>query len=204
MDKHEKSKTHVGSAEGSDPVIDQFTASLIRRKARQLVGRAGFSRSDGEDIEQELRLKLIKHLSAFDPEQGTRRAFVATVVERCAATLLRDKSAEKRDHRRVCSLNIIIAEEGGPVEWGETIGLREHNARRGVQPRDDLELAQVLTDVADVIASMPPELRDLAESLKVGSLSQIARRMGVPRTTLNESVRRIRRRFERAGLKDYL
>ncbi len=38
----------------------------------------------------------------------------------------------------------------------------------------------------------------------IGYAYHIARDMGVPRTTLNESVRRLRRRFESAGLKDYV
>jgi hypothetical protein len=59
-------------------------------------------------------------------------------------------------------------------------------------------------DITEVVTKLPDELRDLAERLKTRSVSEIARDMGVPRTTLNESVRRLCRRFESAGLKDYL
>ena len=55
-----------------------------------------------------------------------------------------------------------------------------------------------------VLDRLPPKLRDLAERLKGDSLSQIARDTGVPRTTLYESVRRLRQIFERAGLGKYL
>jgi transposase-like protein len=61
-----------------------------------------------------------------------------------------------------------------------------------------------VTDLAEVIDSMPGELRDLAKRMKTQSISAIAREIGVPRTTLNDAVRRLRQRFEQAGLRDYL
>jgi len=201
-----KSRVTSPSSDASEPIVDQFTARLVRRKARQLIGRAGFTKSDREDIEQEFWLKLVKHLSSFDPRQGHRHAFVTTVVERCAATLLRNKTAEKRDHRRVRSLNVVIAddEHEGPVELGDTVSRRELDARLGHAPRDEHDLAQLALDIASVIASLSPEMRELAERLKTDSVSQIARDLGVPRTTLNDRVRELRRRFEDAGLRDYL
>ncbi|MCX7428988.1 MAG: hypothetical protein NTW96_25600 [Planctomycetia bacterium] len=55
-----------------------------------------------------------------------------------------------------------------------------------------------------MMVTLPDRLRDLAERLKSQTISKIARDIGVPRTTLNESVRRLRQRFENGGLKDYL
>ena len=40
--------------------------------------------------------------------------------------------------------------------------------------------------------------------MKTQSISAIAREIGVPRTTLNDTVRRLRQRFEAAGLRDYV
>jgi RNA polymerase sigma-70 factor (ECF subfamily) len=99
---------------------------------------------------------------------------------------------------------IIDYDDNGPIELGETISQREYNARRRRFPRSPAELAQLAGDVADVLAKAPEELRDLAERLKTQSVSEIARDTGVPRTTLYEAVRHLRRRFESAGLKEYL
>ena len=55
-----------------------------------------------------------------------------------------------------------------------------------------------------MIAGLPAGLRELAESLKTESISEIARRTGVPRTTLNGRVRQLRERLAQAGLKNYL
>jgi len=43
-----------------NPQADEYVARLVRIKARQLVGRYGFTESDREDIEQELTLHLLE------------------------------------------------------------------------------------------------------------------------------------------------
>ncbi|MBI1900551.1 MAG: sigma-70 family RNA polymerase sigma factor [Planctomycetia bacterium] len=184
--------------------IDRFARGIIRRKVKQLVGRAGFKQQDREDLEQELILRLLQALPSFNPKKAHRNAFVTTVIERAVASILRDKQAEKRDHRRVSSLFVLIDTPCGPTELASTISQAEYDARRGRCPRSLEEMAQLIRDVADLMARLPPDLRDLAEPLMTQSKSEIARELDTPRTTLNEWVRRIRRRFERAGLKDYV
>ena len=196
----------AGSSPSTDGelILDGFTTRLIRRKARQVVRRAGFSRSDRDDIEQELRLKLVKDLASYDPDQGHRHAFVVTVVERCVANLLRNRAAEKRGCRCTCSLDVVIEDgEEGPTELGETIGDRQYNARRVRWPRDAHELIELTADIEKVLADLPPELRELAEALKSESISAIARRTSTPRTTLYQRVRQLRRRFVEANSRDF-
>jgi RNA polymerase sigma-70 factor, ECF subfamily len=185
--------------------IDRFTRGIIRRKINQLIGRAGFTEQDRRDLEQELILRLLQSLPSFDPTQAHRNVFTTTVIERYVANVLRNKRAAKRDHRRSRSLNVVIGEEEEiPIELGDMISQRELDARRVCHPRSDEEVAMLVQDLADVMAKLPDELRGLAERLKSQTVSEIARDMGIPRTTLNESVRRLRRRFENAGLKAYL
>jgi RNA polymerase sigma-70 factor (ECF subfamily) len=207
MPSHQKpnSKPEPVSSSPNEPALDDFASRLIRKKARQLVGRAGFTRSDQDDLEQELALKLLKHRAAFDPAQSHWYAFVTTVVERHAATLLRNKQVEKRDHTRATSLHIIVEDPvNGPSALADTIGQRELDARRGRSSRSDLELAELVQDVAAVLASLPPEWREACERLKRGSVARAARDLGLPRTTLSSLLRRLRERFEAAGLGDYL
>ena len=188
-----------------NPSDDPFTRGIIRRKVKQLIGRAGFTSSDREDIEQELWLKLIKHLPAFDPKKGTRQAFVVTVVERYAANIFRNKRAEKRDHRRACSLNVTIEfTRDGPTELAQTISDRELDARLGRDRRSDEERADLAMDLDNVIATLPEDWQTLLELRKTQTISEVAREMGVPRTTLNGRILRIRQRFEDAGLREYL
>jgi RNA polymerase sigma-70 factor (ECF subfamily) len=185
--------------------LDSVARRNIRRRARQLVGRGGIAEHDLEDLEQELACHLLKCWPSFEPAKGHPTVLVTVVVENALANILRDRQAQKRDGRRVRSLNVFVdVGEETPVELAQAIGPREHGAWRGRHPRSPEELAQLASDVARVLVGLPAKLRDLAERLKEDSLSQIARDTGVPRTTLYESVRRLRQIFERAGLGKYL
>jgi RNA polymerase sigma-70 factor (ECF subfamily) len=185
--------------------LDAFAANLIRCKARQLVGKAGFTRSDQEDIEQELTLRLLRRASAFDPGQAHWNVFVTTVVERCAASLLRDRRAEKRDHRRTTSLHQPLEiDDEGQVEVAAVIGQDGHDRRLGRVSRADREHKELEIDLSAVLGRLPQDQRDLAERLKLASVSQVARDLNLPRTTLLRRMERLRRRFEKALLRDYL
>ena len=194
-----------GGGSACAPKLGRFEYGIVRRKVKQIIGRAGYTRQDKEDLEQELLTRLLQGLKSFDPNVAHRKAFVTAIVERSVASIIRDAEAQKRDHRRIGSLQLLVeVTEDGPTELAETIGDREYNGRRCRNPRSDEDLAQLVTDLADVIDSLPDELRDLAERMKTKSISAIAREIGVPRTTLNDTVRRLRQRFETAGLRGYV
>lgn len=185
--------------------VDRFTRGIIRRKVKQLIGRAGFTRQDREDLEQELLARVLQSLPRFNPAQAHRNKFITTVVERYVANILRNKQAAKRDHRRVTSLNVMIEiTHEGPTELAQTVGERELDARLGRWRRSEPELAQLAIDVAEVIVTLPESWQTLLELRKTQTMQQIASEMGVPRTTLNDWMRRIRQGCENAGLKDYL
>jgi RNA polymerase sigma-70 factor (ECF subfamily) len=167
-----------------------------------MIGQSGLTPQDREDLEQELTAKVLQRLGPLDPRRH-HEALLTVVVERLVANVLRDRRAEKR-RVRVRSLAAPAAAEDGPNELAAAVGRPEMNARLGVRPRTDEELAQLAADVADVLAALPAELRALAERLKTKSIAEVARDLGVPRTTLYEAIRLLRMRFERAGLKHYL
>jgi RNA polymerase sigma-70 factor (ECF subfamily) len=172
-------------------VLQSFARSIVRRKARLLVGRAGFTAQDVRDLEQELLLRLLKSLPRFDPEQAHVNVFVTTVVERSVAMLLRERRAKKRA-AAVRSLDALAA-DGGPAE--------PPDHRDGGR---DAERSDLAYDLAEVLSALPAGLRDLAERLKERTVSQAARDLNVPRTTLLRQVERLRRCFEDAGLRIYL
>jgi hypothetical protein len=82
----------------TDPSQDRFIRGIIKRKVGQLMGRAGFTLQDRESLEHDLLARVFDSLSKFDPEVGHRNKFVTAVVERYVANILRDKTADKRDH----------------------------------------------------------------------------------------------------------
>jgi len=191
--------------ENSNEKIDRFTRGIVRRKVRQLFGRAGFTAQDREDLEQELYTRVLQSLPLFNPDQAHRNKFITTVVERYVRNILRNARAEKRDYTRIGSLNVIVEiPDEGPAELAETIDHRELDARLGRHRRTEEELAELAIDLADVIATLPQSWQTLLELRKTQTMQEIADEMGVPRTTLNGWMRRIRQRCEDAGMADYL
>jgi RNA polymerase sigma-70 factor (ECF subfamily) len=169
--------------------IDPAVRELIRRKAGQLIGRAGLTPQDRDDLEQKLVLHLLRRLP--DGARAYPEALVLAVLFRYAANILRAGRAAKRDSRRARPLG-----GSGDVPAG--------GDRRRPAVRTDEEWAELASDVADVLAGLPPDDRDLAERLMRQSKAAAARGLGVPRTTLYVALRRLRARFERAGLRGYL
>lgn len=195
----------MGNACTYHVINDQFTTDLIRRKARQLVGRSGFTQSDCSDIEQELRLHVILRSDSFDSRRAHWAPFVTAMVDRLVADILRRMRSQKRGHGRVCSLNDPIGVDNDcVVERADLVAEHERTVHRGSVSLSGHELATLKADMCDTIATLSPELRWLAEAMKTDTVTEIARRSGVPRTTLNDRIRKIRRRFERAGLREYL
>lgn len=171
-------------------VLDQFSSRLIRRIAWRLTRYAGLSKRDREDLEQELTVRLQESLANFDPAQAHRNVFITTVVERNARKIIRDRLTQKRSNCRVGSLDAML-------EDGED-GLPEL-----ARESHDLEHADAAIDVAELIARLPADLRDIAERLKTQSISQAAREMGIPRTTLRRRLEKLRRHFSAAGYGDF-
>ena len=63
------------------------------------------------------------------------------------------------------------------------------------------ERADLALDLDGVLAALPAELRDLAVRLREQTVSQAARAMNVPRTTLLRQVERLRQCCEDASLR---
>jgi RNA polymerase sigma factor (sigma-70 family) len=168
----------------------------VRRKARQLVGRAGVRPLDREDIEQELALHLWQALRNFNPEAGSPGAFVATVLARAGHSLLRRRNSRKRGKGHVhCSLTNEYEDPEGNI-MGDQTDLVLCDADRPHEIAFDLA-----HDVDVVLAQLPPHLRQLAEDLKRQKVSEIARRTGVSRSTIYTRIAELRSAFSAAERK---
>ena len=128
------------------------------------------------------------------------------MVEHKIATLIEAKKAGIRDYRRCpFSLNDRFEDEDGrSVERVDTFDQEDYLLRTGAQSRPADELSALTIDVAAVLETLPPELRELCRSLKAESVTEISRDTGIPRGTIYESIKKLREIFEDAGLKDYL
>ena len=186
--------------------IDDYAVRIIKYKARQLVGRVGFTESDRQDLEQEMVFDLLRRLPKFKPERAQRNTFIARVVEHKVATIIEAQKAGMRDYRLCsCSLNDRFEnEEGGSVERIDTINQDDYLQRTGKLSRPISDLRGLSIDVRSAVEKLPPELRELCKRLQTESVTEISRDTGIPRGTIYESIKKLRTLFEDAGLKDYL
>ena len=181
--------------------IDATIEAIIRRKARSLVGCAGLTRDDCPDLEQELRMLLLRPLWESAPAGPGRAAYAQRLVDRFAANILRDRQTAKRDGGPHASLATPL---GGEVpDLAAAVGATEQNNVRGTAPRADLELRQLALDVAEALERLPDDLRALATALFTESLTALARRLGVARSTLRDRLRPLWERFARGNLDEY-
>lgn len=185
--------------------LDAYAHNLIRKKARQLVDQAGLAAHDADDIAQDLVLVLLRRLAAFDATRGCRQAFITLLVNHAVANWLRARRAVGRTPPGRCSLeDAVVDADGRRVRRSATVAEASAHAHRGWTRRTAGERAELAADVATVLAGLPPRLRTLATRLLTQSLADVARDMGVPRTTLATALQQLRHRFERAGLRHYL
>ena len=112
---------------------DSFASRLIRRKAHQLVRHPSFSKSDRPDIEQELAMELVLKYRCFDPERARETTFIARILESKVVSLVRTRTAEKRDFRRTGKpLDETVRDsDGGSVERAQTLNATSATRRGG-------------------------------------------------------------------------
>ena len=187
-----------------NPFEDDFTRALIRRKAMQVARSGGFTPSDREDLEQELYMRILQAWRQFDPDQSHPKKFLTTVVERHAATLIRQRRANKRDDRTCTSLSLHIDAPRESLQVvGDAVTNHQLDARLGRKRREHTDLAELRADLAEVMATLPTHWQDFLERRKTYSVSEIATQLQLPRSTLNSWMAQIQARFIAAGIHDY-
>jgi len=187
--------------------LNDYALEVVHYKARKLVGTAGFREDDVEDIKQDLIVDLLERLPKLDPAVAKYETFVTRVVERKLCNMIRDRTTEVRDFRREqCSLNEDIdVGEDEPRQRVVTISQDDVDLRTGKHSRPEEERRDLQLDLAEAIASLPVELRKAAEMLMAMPITDVARELGVPRSTFYDNhLARIRQAFEAHGLGDYV
>lgn len=155
----------------------EFARSLVRRRVRSRLAPRCSQASERADLSQELFLRLLHAEWRFDPRVAPAEAFIAIVVDRDIADLIRKR-------RR------------GRLPLDRTVNLDEL-----VQPRGATSAVDLAHDVSAILAGLPEPLRATADQLKLVTKAEAARNLGVSRQTLNNRVRDLRKAFERYQLR---
>lgn len=188
--------------------LDGFALDMVNIKATQLVGKAGFTLDDIDDIKQDMIVDLLERLPKFDVTKSDFKLFVTCVIDRKSSNLIRHRQMEMRDHRReVCSLNdeINVGINADPVQRYSLMDQDDPDILTGKHSRTAEERNHLRMDLAAVLADLPAELRKAVELLQHMSVTQAAQEMGVPRRTFREKhMAQLRELFKAKGLDLYL
>lgn len=171
--------------------LDEYATTLIRLKARQLIGKYGFTKSDREDLEQELTLDLLIRLGRFDQNKGQPATFVRMVVDRRVASLIRERKSLSRDFRRARHSLDELSDEIGDGNLTEPAVDDQHERDLAI------DMAEALDPLSDV-------QRSIAESLRDDPLTDVARERGCSREAMRRSAKQIRQHLARRGLDEYI
>jgi RNA polymerase sigma-70 factor (ECF subfamily) len=186
--------------------LDEYSVRLIRRKAQQLVGRAGFVEADRHDLEQEFAVDLLRRMPRFDPNRAKRETFISRILEHRVATLVESQKAGVRDYRcNAGSLDEAAQGDGGDAsDSPPVLDDPEYRRETAAASRRSEDLRALRVDLHRALANLPVELRSLCARLGNSTVSEVAREQGVSRSSVYEAIGRIRARLERAGLAAYL
>ena len=185
--------------------IGEYAEKVIRIRARQLVGKAGFSKSDCDDLAQDMKLDLWRRLSKFDASKAPFDAFVDRVVRHRVASIIEGRRAQRRDCRRQRSLNDTPQHAGSTsTERGDAVGLDQVYRRTGPPSHSLEDLRDLEVDVDAALSRLPPRLRELCRHLRAKTPTEVSQETGIPRGSLYEAIEELRRHFRDAGLEKYL
>jgi RNA polymerase sigma factor (sigma-70 family) len=184
--------------------LDAVMAETIRIKSLSLVGKAGFTRDDLDDIRQELTLDLLTRLPGYDHEKSAFGTYVNDVVDNGIASMLEARNSAKRDWKiRNDSLNDDVPEAEN--EWIEQIQIVSPedlpwNGDGSLNsPFDQCDQNVVLSKAMD---NLSPRQRMLCRLLACKNVSEISSLMGISRQALYRKIARIRKKLLEMGFEN--
>ena len=182
--------------------IDKYAVEVVRYRAQTLVGKAGYSDCDVEDIEQDLMLDLVERLAKFDEAKAQLTTFVDRIVDHKIANLLEQRLAAKRDYRqaRIFLDEAYGKEEGQRVPLLEITSLDDVLQQMGFQNRSSHAQHILQIDLEAAIQQLNDDEQRLLGLLREMTLAEAARELGVARTTLAYQLRKIGKKLENMGL----
>jgi RNA polymerase sigma-70 factor, ECF subfamily len=185
-----------------DWLLNDQVSSLIRHVAHALSRSTGFSASDREDIEQEIRIDLLKKVTKFDPSRSSPCTFAARVIQSNKKSMRRAIRRQKRDATDQVSIDAIMDDGrgGNPTTLAQTIEESDGRRHTGQRMPNATELHQLKLDVAEANINLPAELRQMAALLSHVRPFVAAHVMGVSRRSVAQFMETLRECYEARGL----
>jgi len=190
----------MSSSQGNDFVLTDYARKLIRFKARQLCRLHSFSKSDEDDLQQELWVAVVNQAGKFDPARASLDTFIDRVVNSAVAMILRDRQRQKRANGfQTVSLDDSPADSHGNETLSAKVSEDDLARRVGTEPTDETDRRETAEAVASALSMMPDELRDVCRRVMGGSISSAADDLETSRRQIRNALAAARPYFEQAG-----
>jgi RNA polymerase sigma-70 factor (ECF subfamily) len=185
--------------------INPYALACVRYHARRLINHPCFTPDDYEDIEQDLVIHFLLEWPKFDPTRSSERLHISMIIKMRVIYLMKEAEAQKRGgRRRPDSINrSIFDDDGNEVEWLDTIASDAGLWGDAYLGWNHLS-ADLRLDIDRAISQLPPPLADICERLKTSTITDVARETGIPRTTINDTIKKLREILGKRGLRIYL
>lgn len=182
---HRKPVSDEGSSNEREIDLDfelsqGFARTLIRKVVHRTSRKIPLNDYDKEDFEQTLSMELFRRAGHFEPRLGSWEAFSAKVVSNCLKTEI-ERFMRRRD------------QEPRPMDLYEELAEVEDV---------ELKLADLRMDEQFMLRLLLPSQRDLCERLKYDSLRSISEQLGIPRRTLRDRLKKIRKRLNEDSIQE--
>lgn len=174
----------------------------ISIRAARLARSGAVPGMDAEDIEQELRLHLIRRAPNYDPARASFETFADRVVANRISSLAAATEAS-RTERAMQSLDAPAGDDA--ADGGLTLAdvLSERSA---MYPSDDFVRTHgpgLRGDIGKLLAALCPASRRVAIAVSQVSVAEAARALGLHRSSVYDRLASIRETAINLGLGEY-
>ena len=174
----------------------------ISIRAARLARCGGVPGMEAEDIEQELKLDLIRRAPNYDPAKASFETFADRVVANRISSLAAATQASRAE-RSMQSLNGPAGDDGG--DSGLTLAdvLSEASA---LHPSDEFVRIHgpgLRGDIGKLLAALCPSSRRVAIAVSQLTVAEAARTLGLHRSSVYERLASIRKTAIDLGLGEY-
>lgn len=184
--------------------VDSYAAFFVAYKAKTLTRMPMFSADDFEDLQQELMIAYLHAWPSFDPSKGDRRSFIKAAVNNAARNLVVAAEAQKRwTGITLTSLATAISDQDDSPTLVDAIS-NDDGLWDSVYLGYDQLSVDLRHDLDRAISQLPADLARICLLLKTRTITEIAAETGIPRTTIQDAVKKLRKIMGKAGLRIYL
>ena len=189
----------------NDKDVDPRVRRILRKLGRDIIGVAGYTEDEVDDIVQDLIVHLLTHPITLDPERGSMIGVVCTIARHKRSHMVASCCAAKRNHGRPpLSLSERVsrtAEESRTHE--EVYDMDTYLNLTGRSVRTAEELGDLSLEVDRLLAELSPELSRIASLLMYYRKSEVAKMLGIPWGTFCDKCRELRHQMRRMNLDEY-